>query len=363
MVKDPLMRTSFPLPTFTTIIVTRNRPDAIALSLPLHLTQSRLPEEIIVVDSSDNPGPNRSLVHELASQTSVPLTHLLSPPGMTVQRNIGLSHVSSDVVFFPDDDSLMYPGALEGMMRIYGLDDQGLIGGVCSAEAMAPPHGVLDRAAYSMRHSDRLKALIARKRFALEERFVPDPFHRVAAGLYRALPPAPEWLAAENAITVPWMTGFRMSFRTDVIRRSGFAEGLGRYALFEDTDAGFSVLKSHLLVGARNAQTYHHKAPARRANGRAMGVMQILNRAYVIVRSELWKLSPGDRLSIQRDLHRFAAYKIAQYAAAARSKYGRDRFSGAFAAARSMSELLSVPTDHIDQRYKELRAALVADED
>ena len=317
----------------------------------------------MVVDSSDDPAQNRTLVQDLAGRTAVPLTHLLSSPGSSLQRNIGLARVSSDVVFFPDDDSLLHPGALAEMMRIYALDTDGIIGGVCSAEASSPPIGVLERAAYRMTPSDQLKARIARKRFALEERFVPDPFHRVATGFYRTLPSVPKWLSDENAITVPWMTGFRMSYRTSIIRRSGFAEELGRYALFEDIDAGFSTLRSHLLVGARNAQIFHHKAPMRRANGRAMGVMQILNRAYVIVRSELWKSSPGDRPAIARDLRRFTAYKIAQYAAAARSKFGRDRLRGAFDAARSISELLVASSDQVDHCYAELRAALLAHED
>lgn len=357
------MPISSPLPSFTTVIATRNRPDALALSLPLHLTQTCLPEAIIIVDSSDDPSPNQRLVQDLASQTSVALKHLLSPPGITVQRNIGLDQVSSDIVFFPDDDSLVHPLALEGMMRVYSRDEEGIIGGVCSAEANLPPHGVLERAAYKMRKSDHLKARIARQRFALEQRFFPDPFHRVAAGFYRGLPPAPQWLAEENAITVPWMTGFRMSFRTEIIRRSGFAEDLGRYSLFEDTDAGFSILKSHLLIGARNAHIYHYKVPMRRANGRAMGVMQILNRAYVIARSELWKSSPDSRKAIRRDLHRFTAYKIAQYAAATQSRFGRDRLLGAYDAARSISALLSAPIDCVNKSYKELRSALFTDED
>ena len=357
------MRPEFPLPTCTTVIVTRNRPEALALSLPLHLSQSHLPAAILVVDSSDDPSPNRALVQHLASATTVPLKHLSSPPGSSLQRNMGLSLVKSEVVFFPDDDSLLLPGALENILRIYARDKEGIVGGVCSAEAKTPPAGALDQTAYRMRKSDLLKARIARTRFALEERFIPDPFHRVAAGLYRALPPSPSWLADENAVLVPWMTGFRMSFRTDVIRRSGFAEELGRYALFEDTDAGLSTLRTHLLVGARIAQIYHHKAPMRRANGRAMGVMQILNRAYVIARSGLWQSSPDDRPAIRRELHRFNAYKIAQYAAAARSGFGRDRLGGAFHAARLVPKLLSAPTGGVDQCYKELRATLLADED
>lgn len=337
---------------YATIIVTRNRADALALSLPLMLTQSRLPQEVLVVDSSDDPAANMALVDRLAAITPVPLRHISSPPGMTVQRNIGLAQITAPVVFFPDDDSLVLPGALAAMMRIYDLDRAQVVGGVCSAEAKTPPEGVLtDRqATYAMTPADRLRARISRLRYAVEERFFRDPFHRCAAAKYARLPAPPPWMEAENAITVPWMTGFRMSFRTDLIRQRGFDENLGRYALFEDTDACFGILQSHLLVGARHAQIYHHKAPARRANGRALGAMQILNRAYVLARAGC-----GDAALIAQ-MQRFARYKIAQYRLGARGDFGRDRLAGARAALQAAPALFTAAPDDLTAVYLTLRA-------
>lgn len=127
------------LTRYATIVATRNRPEALALSLPLMLGQSRLPEEIVVVDSSDDPAANKALIGRLASETDVPLHHITSRAGLSFQRNIGLERISSEVVFFPDDDSLVLPGALEAIMRIYDRDTCQIIGGVCSAEAKTPP--------------------------------------------------------------------------------------------------------------------------------------------------------------------------------------------------------------------------------
>lgn len=348
---------------YTIVIATRNRADALALSLPLHLKQSRLPKAIIVVDSSGDPTPNQTLVKRLAAATSVPLDHIRSEAGASLQRNIGLARVATDVVFFPDDDSLVHPGALEAMMRIYDRDTDHIIGGVCSAEARTPPPGFLDRTSYEMQTSDRVKARIAQRRYALEARLFPDPFHEIARVFYTKLPAPPAWLGQENALTVPLMTGFRMSFRTELIRKAGFNESLGRYALAEDIDAGFSILKTHLLIGARNAQIYHHKAPDRRTNGRAMGVMQVLNRAYVIARSDIWQNSPSDRPAIRRSLRRFTAYKLMQYAAAGHSRFGRDRLRGAWDAARVVPGLLAASAQECDQRYLMLRAGLFQAED
>jgi GT2 family glycosyltransferase len=337
--------------SYSVVIATRNRPEALRLSLPLLLDQSRQADKIIVVDSSDDQTQNKALVAQLSQQSAVPLLHISSPIGASLQRNIGLQLVSSGTVFFPDDDSLVLPDALEELMNIYDLDSDGLIGGVCSAESKTAPVGVLDQqtAAYQMRLSDRIKARLARTRFALERNLVPDPFHVCAARKYRRLPKAADWLAAQNAILVPWMTGFRMSFRTELIRRTGFTEELGRYALFEDTDACFGILQSHLLVGARRAQIYHHKAPERRANGRAMGAMQILNRAYVLARS-----GEADQKMLAA-MRRFSRYKILQYMVGARSGFGKDRLAGARHAYHLMPALFGAPADQLNRIYLDLR--------
>jgi GT2 family glycosyltransferase len=344
--------------TYSAVIVTRNRPDALALSLPLLLEQSRPPAAIYVIDSSDDPSENIALTTGLAARTDIPLEHHTSPSGMTVQRNIGLGFVKTDVVFFPDDDSLVHPGSLEAMMRVYDLDTDHRVGGVCSSEAKQAPEGVLPEdpaQSYQMTRADRLKARIARTRFAIEKRSFRDPFYLAAERAYSAqgISPdvrGPSWTPkADDAIYVPWMTGFRMSFRTEVIRQRGFDENLGRYALFEDTDASFGILESHLLIGARTAQISHPKAPARRANGRAMGAMQILNRAYVVART-------GQTDRKMRALHRrYSLYKIMQYTAAATSTFGRDRVAGAWAAHRLSRQIFDASPDMLTQTYVDAR--------
>lgn len=142
--------------TFSTVIVTRNRPAALALSLPLHLVQSRLPERILIIDSSDDASENKALVDRIAAASAVPIEHQVSRPGMTIQRNIGLQQITSDVVFFPDDDSLVYPDTLAHMMKVHDFDAKRTIGGVCGVEALRPPLGVLshENAPYQRRKVD-----------------------------------------------------------------------------------------------------------------------------------------------------------------------------------------------------------------
>ena len=340
--------------TFSTVIVTRNRADALALSLPLHLGQSRLPERVLIVDSSDNPSANRALVAGLAKTAPVPVEHQVSAPGMTVQRNIGLAQVDSDVVFFPDDDSLVHPGALERMMRIYDRDTEGRIGGVGGAEVTAPPEGVLParKTSYDKRPVDRLRARIAPLRKRLEEAAFPDPMVLAAARLQARMDPPEPWLEEEDAARVEWITGFRMSFRTEAVRRVGFNEHLGRYALYEDIDAGLGVQAGgQSLVVTNGAKIYHHKAPETRANGRQMGMMNILNRAYVVLRGGA--TDPRVRSAIRS----YGRFRTAQFALGARGPYGRDRLVGARAAMGVLPELFAAPAGELDETYVRLRRA------
>lgn len=333
---------------YTAVIATRNRTDALRLSLPLLLGQSRPPCKVVVIDSSDEPEHNAALVSKLGERTSIPLVYETSLAGSSLQRNIGLQHVDSDVVFFPDDDSLVHPEALATMMHIYDLDTEKRIGGVCGIDARYPPPGVLSGGEYyRMTPADRMRAAVSNARTAIENRLAPDPFILAGQRKYEHLPPPPPWLSGENAVTVPSMAGFRMSFRTESIRRRPFCEDLGRYALFEDTDASFGVLDSQFIVAALDAQIYHHKAPGVRANGRALGAMQILNRVFVVARSGIM----DEQLAVITQ--RYALYKIAQYGSAAPvgGRFARERLSGAVAARREVPSLLSAAPSRLTQSY------------
>src|SRR5512134_1184650 len=163
--------------TLDVAIVTRNRAQVLDLSLPLLLKQSRKPNTIIIVDSSDDPEAIADIVKSYSATTEIPIKLFRSPAGIAVQRNIALKYVTSDIVMFPDDDSLLLPGALEAIMRIYDADVEETIEGVCGREVLEAPADVLSvaRRSYKMTRLDRMKQRLGRQRFLLERRFLSDP--------------------------------------------------------------------------------------------------------------------------------------------------------------------------------------------
>jgi hypothetical protein len=196
---------------------------------------------------------------------------------------------------------------------------------------------------------DSLRLKVAKQRYLFEAKMFPDPLFLHGRSLL-SIRAVPSWLESENGVPVEYMTGFRMSFRTKLIKQCGFDETLSGYALFEDTDASFCILKTHLLVGARNAEIFHYKDPGRRGTGRSLGVAQVLNMAYVVCRHS----SPGSEA--RSHLRSFLKYKIVLYATAFNTAFGRERFLGALRAYRCIHYLELAPPEELAEIYCQLRA-------
>lgn len=339
------------------VLATRNRPEALRLSIPLMLAQSRPAKCLIVVDSSDNHRLIRETVEEATSRFDIRYEVIDSRPGSSHQRNVGLRQVKAPVVIFPDDDSIWHPGTADAIMRVYERDTGNAVVGVCAAEAVDAPKGFGEGVEdiYCMETSHRLKQRIGHARARFEKKWFPDPFIMHGQENWSRFE-RPNWLGDENEVLVEWMTGFRMSFRTEAIRACGFDETFAGYALFEDVDASFAVATQGLLVGARNAQVYHYRKPGGRGNERRLGVTQILNRAYVVA-----KHSPSGNVA-QRRLLRYGRYKIAQYLTRTAGRTGRERVVGARASQRWVSAILAANQADLARVYQDAIAACLAEE-
>lgn len=266
------------------VIATRNRPDALALSLPLMIGQSRPPERLIVVDSSDDPtASDRAVAEATAGWDGTVIVHH-STPGLPRQRNIGLAEVTAPIVFFFDDDSLPHPGAAASILEVYERDTGGAISGVAAMESMTIPEGVPSDMGWKMTVAHAREARNRGWRNRIERHATALKPSLFLGKTLNARHAVPDWLAEMDVVPVEYMTGFRMTFRTDAIRRTGFDEALGGYALDEDVDASFSAMASGAVVAARRARVYHHRAPGGRGASFEAGRMTVFNRAYVLLK-------------------------------------------------------------------------------
>ena len=339
---------------FDIVVATRNRQLALPLSVPLMLSQNRLPRRFIVVDASDNHMEVRTILERIISDSNVnvDLQIINSAAGSSLQRNIGLKYVQSPVVLFPDDDALWFDNVAESLLRIYENDKDNTIGAVCATESTVPPKGLIDnkQPKYHMEFRDRIQHLIGNFERVFEDRLFPDPFF---IDNYPAIKEKDlqNWLSNEDGVLSGPMTGFRMSFRTDIIKRLKFDEALGRYALFEDRDASLNVLHDYLIVRAKKAKVFHYRVPEKRVDGIEWGMMHVLNRAYVICKHH----GPGSLA--RRQLKKYSYYKLVRYLMQAQTHYGFQRVVGAWRALSKVSVLLDTPKEELSQKYEELRSA------
>ena len=127
--------------TWSLVVATLNREDCLVRSLRANTAQSRPPKQVIVVDSSADWEKVRARVlTELAPRTpGIEWVYLPSDQrSLTRQRNLGFVHCTSDIAFFLDDDSFMYPDCAEEIMGVYEADVNAELGGVCAGLAAEP---------------------------------------------------------------------------------------------------------------------------------------------------------------------------------------------------------------------------------
>lgn len=337
---------------FDVIIATRNRPEALELSIPLILSQSRLPRKLIVIDSSDDHTPVADVVRRTTQAWDGEVIVEHSDKGLPLQRNRGLTHATADIVLFPDDDSLFHPGVSDAIMAVYEGDHDKKIAGVCAAETLSPPEGVLETSQYEMSQLHQREATTRRLRNKLEKKFSQlNPLLLMGQILRGRHLPKMDPLPS-NQSAVEYMTGFRMSFRREVIAATGFDETLPGYALLEDIDASLTAARSGLLVGALDAKIFHYRFPGGRGDMFAWGFFSVFNRSYVVQKHlNSGHFSVEECNEVRRQLRWFIRLKRLQSLFSARKAGGRDEWRGATTAAREAQVFHGNAPETFSQAY------------
>ena len=339
--------------SFDIVIATCNRPEALELSLPLMLGQSRLPGRLIVIDSSDDHMPVAAVVAKATSGWDGKVIVEHAERGSALQRNIGLTHVTADVVIFPDDDSLFHPGASQAIMEVYERDTDGVIAGVCAVPERFRPPGPLPDGSYRMLGTHRREARIRKLRHRLDKRLAHLNPAIYVGQMLMARQKRPDWVGTFEVPLVEYMTGFRMSFRTDRIRAVGFDATLSGYALGEDVDASLAVARNGLLVGARPARIYHHRFPGGRPDPFRSGAIGLLNPVYVISKHMAnGCLSDPEKRRARARLKGFMRWRLLASILTAFRVGGLRRVRGTWMAYREGLRLMSTPHADLSEAYR-----------
>jgi glycosyltransferase involved in cell wall biosynthesis len=330
-------------------IATRNRINALRASIPLILKQDVLPRRLIIVDASDDHESVSTELYEISERLGFKNTVVVKSDSVNSarQRNVGLQLVEAPIVMMPDDDSMWHAGFASRVLKIYEADVRRQVGGVAGAGVLAPPPE-LGQPTYKKSAFVSAKEVLQPYRISIENHSFPKPFNFIATATWIDDIDVVDNI---NSKRVPYMTGFRMSFRTGAIRQvGGFDETLGYgvgYAYHEDIDVSLRLQRQgYALVSAEGANVCHYAFPGKRANGYNYGFCAISNCSYVC------RKTIGRDTQIYPILERYLKYKLSLYASRFYFNHGREVFHGAFDAWQNRCRLLDADEADLFDAYK-----------
>ncbi|PRP66979.1 glycosyltransferase family 2 protein [Nonlabens agnitus] len=265
------------------IICTYQRPDAITRLIASVKSQSRCPDQMIIVDGSqDQKTKDRLGEIEIANLKYFQVSD--GDRGLTKQRNYGISKVSDDIdiVAFLDDDVVLNLDYFERLLETYvNYPDAMGVGGYITNEVVwEKTHHIEENDirnfyfdGYRRKESSRYKL---RRELGLVQKeppgFYPDFGHGRSIGF---LPPSGKIYQTET------LMGGVSSFPLHVLKEHKFSEYFKGYGLYEDADFSLRLSKLGNLYVNTAAQLEHHHDASGRPNSYKYGKMVVRNGWYV----------------------------------------------------------------------------------
>jgi GT2 family glycosyltransferase len=250
------------------VLCTRNRVGEVRTCLGSVRTQTRVPDRVLVVDSSDDDATERAVADELAPtwpEGSV-IEYQRANPGLTNQRTVGIDATVEDIVHFVDDDTVLEPGYFAAIVDEFVADRAGALGGVGGF--------VTDQPAHRYRRVDAWLGLDG-----ADEGVVLPSGRNV-----RVYTPPPQ------PIPVDWLPGCAMSYRRAVFATERPNLRLGRDGNGEDVELSYRVRQRYGLVITPHARMEHHESPRERRSRDDLVRVELISR-YDRVRAGTGRLS------------------------------------------------------------------------
>lgn len=281
--------------TWSLVIPTYNRRDVLLRALPLALNQTVPPQQVVVVDSSDDWGVTRDAVGALmADHPGIRLDYLQAETASSAtQRNQGVEQARAEIVVMIDDDTFLYPDFAERILAVYAADRRGVVAAVGGRNLPVAPHaqavsGVVPKADGMGTAVAGLRNRVMRFRLGrwISSRILFQSIHTLFLK-YDGDRPAeiPPEFGEMDLCSTTFIAGHALSVRRPVALAEPFDPSLRYYAALEDLDATYRYGRHGILLGANDARLHHFEVAGGRLKRRTATTFQLLNMLVFIKRN------------------------------------------------------------------------------
>lgn len=224
------------------IIATYNRKDDLKVCIESILSQEELPDNLIIVDSSDENKDKEEIRNYIKNIKSINIKYIITDKkGSSIQRNIGLDEISENckIVTFLDDDIILEKSYISEIKKAF--KDLSIVG---------------------------ISGFLIRNG-SIVNKVPKDTTKKITDSLY----------------------GCNMSFRKDAIADIRFDENLKLYAFMEDWDFSYRIGKKGKMYYIYEARAVHNTSSKGRVNNKKYGFMLIANRYYLHKKNNILNLN------------------------------------------------------------------------
>lgn len=247
------------------IISTKNRTQDVIRCLESISIQTILPDEIIVVDSSDT----EELKGKLSAFHNLDIKYIRSKPGLTLQRNTGIEASHGDIVVSLDDDVTLDRDYIKEVVYVLDHYPARLIGGVTGQIVIEEKKEKLIQRVFGFAN-EIFSALFLLLRHG-DGRFQPSGFPKVIRSG-----------SVDKITNVEFLYGCNMVFRREVITKFKFDENLSGYSWGEDDDIAYRVSRKYQNIYTPFARVVlNNVSPSTGGSKYAVMKMGIENHYYL----------------------------------------------------------------------------------
>ncbi|CAA9890649.1 conserved hypothetical protein [Candidatus Methylobacter favarea] len=249
------------------IIPTLNRPSDLRNALDSISKQTLLPNEVIVIDQSDN-DLSKEVVGIFNQQSKnkdlVYIWHHRAEKSSAKARNEGFRLSSGDLVFFTDDDIVFDPDYIKNVVRCFNTNpDVGCVSG--SVVIKSSPKGLK----WNIRSFLMRTFMIS----FFNGKMTPSGFG------------FPIFLHEIKKITqVELLAGYSMNFRRKLLEDNAFDEWFTGYSFREDVELSYRMSRITKIVMIPDARFEHIHSQLNRMNSSHLKRMEFKNYRYLFLK-------------------------------------------------------------------------------